>query len=179
MQSRHLPPRSLANGLWLGEVPSELRKLNFIEKLLVARYRHNYFVVSVNKGQCKLHANAIVFAQPTGKMYSVLPPPCSELNTCLAILFTGPNAPTSEELNHTPLFVRHHVVIAALKWLMEHNPEYADVVILEANLVQYSQSEVPVSIIHRRTEGDSGGDSLGVYEFDCISLTFMITTTDI
>ncbi|KAL6307532.1 hypothetical protein BKA93DRAFT_713966, partial [Sparassis latifolia] len=64
-----LPWQSLTNGLWLGDVPSELQQLNFIEKLIVAHYRHNYFVVQVNMGQRKLSANAVVFPQPVERLH--------------------------------------------------------------------------------------------------------------
>ncbi|OCH84227.1 hypothetical protein OBBRIDRAFT_741932, partial [Obba rivulosa] len=65
---RRLPQHALANGLWLGEVLECLAILNPIEKMLIARYRHNYFVVKVDKGQHKLCANAVVFPQPVARL---------------------------------------------------------------------------------------------------------------
>ena len=32
---------ALARGLWLGEIPDELQQLNFAEKLLIDKVRHN------------------------------------------------------------------------------------------------------------------------------------------
>jgi hypothetical protein len=37
------------NGLWIGNVPPVLASPNFVEKLIIARYRHNICVVRVNK----------------------------------------------------------------------------------------------------------------------------------
>jgi len=36
-----MPLFSLANGMWVGEVPEVLTSLSFAEKLLIARVRHN------------------------------------------------------------------------------------------------------------------------------------------
>src|SRR6202044_1391382 len=35
-----VPRLALANGLWLGKVPEELKSLRFVEKILIARVRH-------------------------------------------------------------------------------------------------------------------------------------------
>lgn len=37
----NIPDHALARGLWLGNVPKELSELRFVEKLLIARIRHN------------------------------------------------------------------------------------------------------------------------------------------
>jgi ferredoxin len=37
----NVPPLALARGLWLGCVPKELADLRFVEKLIIARVRHN------------------------------------------------------------------------------------------------------------------------------------------
>ena len=40
-----IPLFALANGNWLGDVPTVLSDLNFAEQLLVARVRHNHCLV--------------------------------------------------------------------------------------------------------------------------------------
>jgi hypothetical protein len=40
-----VPLFALANGNWLGEIPSVLSDLNFAEQLLVAQVRHNHCLV--------------------------------------------------------------------------------------------------------------------------------------
>ncbi|KAH6867501.1 hypothetical protein BKA70DRAFT_1063735, partial [Coprinopsis sp. MPI-PUGE-AT-0042] len=41
LRAGEIPKVSLANGLWLGQVPDVLRTLTFAEKMMVARVRHN------------------------------------------------------------------------------------------------------------------------------------------
>ncbi|WP_208346571.1 DUF6570 domain-containing protein, partial [Aetokthonos hydrillicola] len=102
LKSGKRPVLSLANGLWLGEVPIQLSRLNFVEKLLVARYRHNTCMVKVTMGQRRMAGNAVVFSQPVAKLYTKLPPPCNEMDECLTILFTGSCAPAGKDFKRTP-----------------------------------------------------------------------------
>ncbi|KAH7902809.1 hypothetical protein BJ138DRAFT_969715, partial [Hygrophoropsis aurantiaca] len=45
LQKGKTPTLSLANGLWIGEVPDQLKGLTYVEKLLIARVRHNRCIV--------------------------------------------------------------------------------------------------------------------------------------
>ena len=65
------PPLSLANSLWLGEVPSELSNLTYVEQLLISRVRHNWCIVKVASGRYKMHANAISFTNPVPKAATI------------------------------------------------------------------------------------------------------------
>ncbi|KZT08007.1 uncharacterized protein LAESUDRAFT_650128, partial [Laetiporus sulphureus 93-53] len=163
---RGLPKEALANGLWVGDIPSVLRELTFVEQMLVAKVRHNSFVVKVNKGQRKMIANTIAFAQPLEKVYSVLPPPRDELDDVLAILFTGPCRPTEEDFKRTPLLVRHAVVLAALNWLVLNHCDYAGVFISRANLATYPENEPPVTVLRRLSDGTTPAESMSVHEVD-------------
>lgn len=163
-RQRKVGRHSLANGLWLGDVPAVLSSLNFIEQLLVARYRHNVCVVRVDKGQRKMSANAIVFPQPVATVARFLPPPREELDLCLAILFTGSARPTHNDYTRTPLLVRHRNVVAALQWLQLNHSDYGDVVLSYDNLASYPENEPPVAVLHRPTDGKLGGEMLAVYE---------------
>ncbi|KAJ3473050.1 hypothetical protein NLI96_g13157 [Meripilus lineatus] len=90
LSCKNMPQIALANSLVLGEVPPELKDLSFVEKLVIAKYRHFISVIRVAKsGQRKLAGNAIVFAQPVPKFYDILPPPRDDLDDCLSVLFTG------------------------------------------------------------------------------------------
>lgn len=46
-----LPKNSLANGLWIGEVPKELQVLTWAERQLVARVKASAYLVQVNSGR--------------------------------------------------------------------------------------------------------------------------------
>ena len=45
-----IPRLALANGLWLGKMPDELKSLRFVEKLLIARVCHTCCYVKVASG---------------------------------------------------------------------------------------------------------------------------------
>ena len=93
-----VPRLALANGLWLGKIPDELKSLTFVEKLLIARVRHTCSYIKVASGMRKMKANIIAFESPIPKFYNILPPPRDDMNDVLAILFTGPCKPTPEDL---------------------------------------------------------------------------------
>ena len=107
-----LPPDSLANGLWIGEVPDALKDLSWTEKLLIARVKHNACIVKVQiSGMSKMKANVVSHSLPMPKVYSVLPPPREDLDNVLAFLYLGPNQPTTKDYKRTPMLVRRK------KWL--------------------------------------------------------------
>jgi hypothetical protein len=165
LQSSRVPRLSIANGLWLGNVPRELQRLNFAEKMLIARYRHNTCLVIVNSSfQRKMRANTICFSQPVAKFYSVLPPPKEEIAEYLAVMFTGPVLPMNEEYKCTPLIVQHRAVHKTLVWLCRHHPLYTDLEISMRNLESYSDSGTPVAIMHKVTNGEVDGRNLPVFD---------------
>ncbi|KAI0733013.1 hypothetical protein BC629DRAFT_1302069, partial [Irpex lacteus] len=159
-----VPILALANGRWLGEVPTVLSELNFMEKILVARYHHNCSIIRVHKGPCKMRANCIVFAQPVAKLLSVLPMPRDELQAIFAVLFTGSIAPTPDDFKRTPFLVRRSFVWRALLWLKTNNFEYADVQLSQANLNSYDDMSMPVSFFHQPSDNADPVESLSVHE---------------
>ncbi|KZS99864.1 uncharacterized protein LAESUDRAFT_667481, partial [Laetiporus sulphureus 93-53] len=132
----------------VGDVPVELHNLSFVEKLAIARCRHNAFIVKVDKGQCKMRVNAVVFAQPVRTFFDVLPPPQSDLDLCLAVLFTGPCQPTDDDFKCTSLLLHHMAVYAALHWLRLNHADYRDVIVFEDNLATYFERVPPMSVIY-------------------------------
>ncbi|KAI0649977.1 hypothetical protein C8Q79DRAFT_900724 [Trametes meyenii] len=121
LRKHRLPKHSLANGLWVGDVPDVLRDLTFCEKLLVSLERHNNFIAKVTMGQYKMSTNAVVFSQPVSKVYQRLPPPKADIADCLAILYVGPCKPTPKDMKRTPFIIRRNAVLKALKWLVLNN----------------------------------------------------------
>ncbi|KAI0330961.1 hypothetical protein GY45DRAFT_1353614 [Cubamyces sp. BRFM 1775] len=160
-----LPLLSLANGRWIGDVPSVLRNLSYSEELLISRFRRNYCVAHVKGGQGYLKANAILFEQPTTTIYDVLPPPREDLDGVFALIFTGSARPTNKDYERTPFLVRHRVVLSALRWLQLNHSQYADVTISEDNLARYADNEPPVTVMYRKTSGASDAEAdVGVHE---------------
>ncbi len=101
-----VPLNALCNGLWLGSVPKVLSELSFVERLLVSHIQHNSCFVKVamassgypELGSRKMISHVISFESPLAKIYDILPPPKKDIDEVLAILFTGPNKPTEEDL---------------------------------------------------------------------------------
>lgn len=100
-----IPKYALANGLWIGKVPVQLKNLSFAEQMLISRVRHNSCIVRVSSGLHKMRANIIMFENPTPLIYQALPPSIDQLDDVLAFIFTGPCKPTSKDMERTPLLV--------------------------------------------------------------------------
>jgi hypothetical protein len=160
------PPMSLANGLWLGKVPTELSCLTFVEKLLISRVRHNRCIVRVASGRYKMRANAVSFQNPIPKIYNVLPPPIKELDEVLAFIYTGPCQPTKKDLERTPLLVRRTHVGRALRWLKLNHSDYQKMEISEDNLEEYPECDVPVVIDYRQSTVNKDKEATSVHDND-------------
>lgn len=163
VKRRTLPRLSLANGLWLGEQPCELSDLTFIEKQMVARYRHNHSIVTVRGcGAAKMHCNAVVFSQPVAEFRRVLPPPRAELCELIGVLFIGPTAPTERDFARVPFLIRRQKVLAALEWLRKHHPDYVDLEISRENLGEYPEDAPPVAWCYEKGDGAPESNALAV-----------------
>jgi hypothetical protein len=161
-----LPTLALANGLWLGNIPDELSELTYAEQLLIARVRHNRCIVRVSSGMHKMTANAITFANPTPKIYDILPPPASDLDEVLAFIYTGPCKPTPADFERTPLLVRRNKVAIALNWLKLNHCDYWDLKISEENLKDYPENGIPVAIDYRHAITNKNPESTAVHDAD-------------
>ncbi|KDR64876.1 hypothetical protein GALMADRAFT_47734, partial [Galerina marginata CBS 339.88] len=152
------------SGFWIGEVPDVLKNLTYVEKLLIARVRHNRCIVKVASGRYKMRANAITFQNPVPKIYDVLPPPVKELDEVLAFIFTGPCRPTKDDIKRTPLLVRRNHVAKALNWLKLNHADYSDVGISKDNLMQYPESDCPVVIDYRESIINKDPEATSVHD---------------
>ena len=159
-----VPKLALSKNLWLGTVPDVLKKLTFVEKILVAKVRHTCAFVKVASGMRKMKANIVAFESPIQKIYNVLPPPREDLDEVLAILFTGPCRPTAEDFARTPFLVRRNSVIAALEWLRLNHSDYADIQISKENVMQYEENMPPVSIEYRERLTNKVAEGTSVFD---------------
>lgn len=168
VRQQRFPVSSLANGLWIGNIPPELAALNFVEKLLVARYWHSVCIVKIGAKheQRQYGGNAIVFSQPVAKFYHALPPPKEDLDECLAVMLTRNIQAADIDFSRTPLLVRKEVVLQALTWLKKHNRYYQDLEISYNNLNSYRSNEIPVAVLRRDTDGNVMSESPAVYDHD-------------
>ena len=161
-----MPLMALANGKWLGKVPSELSNLSFAEQLLVARVRHNCCLVRVSSGMHKMRANAISFANPMPKIYTVLPPPLEEMDEVLAFIYTGPCKPTQSDFDRTPLLVRRNKVSATLEWLKLNHCDYFDLEISYKNLNEYPEDSSPVVVDYHHSTTNKDPESTAVNDME-------------
>ena len=103
----------------------------------------------------KIIANAIMFANPTPKVYDILPPPLGEISEVLAFIYIGPCQPTLEQLKRIPLLVRRNKVAKALEWLKLNHIDYSDLEISYRNLNKYPKNSPPVIITYSESNGDT------------------------
>ena len=164
IRKNKVPRLALANNLWIGEVPKELKNLRYVEKILVAKVRHTCAYVKVASGMRKMKANVVAFESPVPKIYAMLPPPREDIDEVLAILFTGPSKPTPEDFARTPFLVRRNAVINALEWLKLNHADYADIEISNENLAQYEETMPPVSVEYRPAETNKVPEGTSVFD---------------
>ncbi|TFK77894.1 hypothetical protein K466DRAFT_579424 [Polyporus arcularius HHB13444] len=183
-----LPPDSLANGLWIGEVPPVLQDLSWTEKMLISRVKHNICTVKVHvSGMSKMKANVVSHSLPMPKIYHALPPPRDDLDEVLAFMYIGPNVPTHKEFKRTPMLVRRNKVKEALEWLKLNHEDYADLEISYENLDAYPEDEPPVVVnytMSMATNKDSEATAVndteedeGVEDGDCPFVVHGLTGT--
>ena len=168
---RHCKPKfALSKGLWIGDVPHQLKCLRYFERQLVACVQSNkcIFRVSVGgangNGLSKMIANAISFQQPVQKIYHILPPPVKDMDDVIAFIFTGPNPPTQEDFNRTPLLIRRQKVMEALEWLKLNHRDYADLEISYKNLSDYPEDVPPVVVEYRRRDTNKVVEATSVHD---------------
>lgn len=164
LRNKTIPHLSLANGLWLGEVPEVLGALNFVEKMLVGRFHHNACLVRIDMGRRRFRVNAVVFLQPIVKIRNALPPPREDIEECLAVVLMKLSILTAEDLKRMPFLVQKNVVLDALRWLQLNNSEYADLEISLENMDTYEDGSPPVAVIHRECDGVVPSESMSVFD---------------
>ena len=161
-KSSSLPPKfSLANNLWIGEVPTELSTLTFPEQLLIAHLYPRVYVFKLfpksgagpveglqrgmrgNVSTYELNAGAVA-AMVEGKL---MPRPPSVLSSLIAITYIGIGHVPKNWI-HSTFRVRRYHVSRALNWLKANNPKYyGDIVISQQQLDQLPEDDVPDEIL--------------------------------
>ncbi|KAK0215691.1 hypothetical protein IW262DRAFT_1277336 [Armillaria fumosa] len=109
-------------------------------------------------------SHIISFESPVAKIYDKLPPPKSDIDKVLAIMFTGPNQPTEDDLKHTTLLMRHCVVGNALHWLCNNHSDYRHVQISRENLNEYTDNDIPVEVIYQHSLTNKVPEGTSVFD---------------
>ncbi|KAJ7083132.1 hypothetical protein B0H15DRAFT_785155, partial [Mycena belliarum] len=143
---RSIPVRSYANGLWIGEVPEELKNLTFLEEQCIARARATKCMYKLSlgpTGQFSARGNVCILPQDTASFISAMPVPLFRLRDEICVILVGsPDTEvTHDMLKRSPLLVRREKIRTALSWLIDNNPLYAD---LDRDAVLHNSDEYPV-----------------------------------
>ncbi|KAJ7498267.1 hypothetical protein B0H11DRAFT_1714959 [Mycena galericulata] len=135
LKNNKLPPLSLANKLFLGPVPDELKNLTVIEEAMIARCRSKCWIIQLREEnqdlvlastQRGIKGHIIIYPQQPSRIAEILPPSVEEITSPVCVLFVGSSPPTPEWLrDHAkPLAVNANRVRVALQWLKTHNYLY-------------------------------------------------------
>lgn len=148
-----IPKFCPANGMWLGNVPTELQDLTIPEEKLISLYRHNSCIIklqspfhSATTAQTALKGNCITFLQNLSSVATSLPLALDDLCETLKVIFVGSQPPKRLQLKRV-LTVRKKKIVEALHWLKKHNPLYRNINIDLANIEKLPEDDVPDSIM--------------------------------
>lgn len=169
---QHMAPKlSLANNLWIGDVPYQLMELTTPEQLLIARHYPRCYIFKLFPRDYDSHlpldqlytgmaGNATLFEINTQEVVEMLcgqrmPSPVATLASVIAITFVGSKRLPVDWLKKM-FRVRRDVVYEALVWLQRNNPIYADIQIDGNRLKELPEDDVPEELlaIVRREEDD-------------------------
>lgn len=153
LSKEHIPKFSVANDMWLGEVPAELQDLTIPEEKLVSLYRHNSCVIklhspfhSATTSQAALKGNCITFLQNIPNIVTSLPLALDDLCDTIKVIFVGSRPPERIHLKKI-LTVRKKKVVGALNWLKRYNILYQNIQINMNTIAQLPEDDVPESIM--------------------------------
>lgn len=171
LRSKKTPPLSLANNMWIGDVPEEIQCLTVPEQMLIALHYPRCFVFKLfpkNRGvgdpeslQRGMVGNVTTYTQNADEVAKMLegklmPRPPRLLACVIAVSFIGLGKLPKKWLKGT-FRVRRAVVHDALRWLKANNPMYEDIEISEEALNVLPEDGIPDAILAnvRQEESDS------------------------
>lgn len=173
-KERSVPPKfSLANNLWIGRIPWELKKLTFPEQLLIAHLYPRVFVFKLypkstgytpgsatlqramrgNVSTYDLNIDAVT-AMLDGKL---MPRSLTVLSSLISVTYIGVGKLPKNWL-HSTFRVRREAVASALAWLKANNPKYyGDITISTDALQNLPEDDVPDEILSIIRQSDDIG----------------------
>ncbi|CAF1202328.1 unnamed protein product [Adineta ricciae] len=146
------PIFSVANKMWVGDVPLVLQQLTIAEEKLISLYRHNSCVIKLQSpfhhpstAQTALKGNVITFMHDMPNIVQSLPLDVDDLCDTLKIVFIGAHVPNRVQLRMI-CGVSREKIRNALLWLKENNHMYRTIPVSEANIAKLPDDDVPESI---------------------------------
>ncbi|CAF4052892.1 unnamed protein product [Adineta steineri] len=153
LSKEQIPKFSVANNMWLGDIPVELQGLTIPEEKLISLHRHNSCIIklqspfhSMATAQGALKGNCITFLQNTPKIVNSLPLKMADLCDTLKVIFIGARPPERLQLKRI-LTVRKKKIVEALRWLKKYNILYKNIDINLDNIAQLPEDDIPESIM--------------------------------
>ena len=165
LQQGIVPRMSLANDMWIGDIPFELEILTLAEKMLLARYFPVAYVVKLfpkKKGSINwdkrglnsaLRMNVSTHPLPQDEICDIMDPQSNEfpadpciLAATIAVTFVGPKGICKAGLPKW-LRVRRAKVLSALIWLKNNNPLYKDIKLNANRIAQLPEDDIPDEIL--------------------------------
>nr|GAT42479.1 predicted protein [Mycena chlorophos] len=166
-----LPKLALANNMWIGEIPFELRVLTLPEQLLISIYYPAAYIIKVypkknaahtsagedSNGKRpppaneKLRGNVSSFRLPSSQIAdmvagNMVPRPTLLLAAVIGVTFVGVGKAAMSIVPGICRVRRQHV-FDALMWLKTHNRLYENMVISQENLRALPEDDVPREIL--------------------------------
>src|ERR1700722_8524980 len=172
IKNNKLPALSLANRLYLGDIPDELADLTVVEQSVIARCRATCYIIKLKEENSHLElstsqrgfkGHVIVYPQDPSAIAQKLPPAMEEIVPPICVLFVGSNVPTEQWLKEhaKPLAVRPAKIRQALIWLRDHNRLYKDIEIDENvlhSMDEYCMPPYNIEVVSSNA-GDDGRTS--------------------
>ena len=130
------------------DLPIELKELSDAEKMLIQKYSVYVPLHHIKKGVLGFKGHVCCFPQQLESVCKTLPRLPEEVSTVKLIkTYTNSSGITANRV----FTVRKTKVLAALRWLKTHNPEYADIEIAEERLNwmgNATEMELPSTVEH-------------------------------
>lgn len=163
LKANKQPKHSLANNMWIGEVPRELKGLTLPERILIAKYYPAAYIIKLfpkqtgarNWDRAQMHnglkGNVSTYKLDPKQVVSMIdgtsfPPSPRILSATIGITFLGPKG--LPEATMPDMFrVRRRRIKEALIWLKKNNALYTDITISEENLQALPEDGVPPEIM--------------------------------
>jgi hypothetical protein len=163
LRKNRTPAMSLANGMWIRDIPLELKVLTLPERVLIARFFPAAYIVKLypkkkgarNWASSGLHSglrgNVSTYRLNTDQIAHlasshIMPPSPAILAATIGVTFVGPNNLPQKTM---PGFLRVNRtrVRVALQWLKENNPLYTNITISAERLEALPVDGVPEEIL--------------------------------
>lgn len=163
LKANKQPKFSLANDMWIGDIPNELANLTLPEKILIAKYYSAAQIIKLYPKQKNsdswdkagmhnaLKGNVSTYHLDSKQVVSMVegrkyPPNPKILSATIGVTFVGPKG-VPEKVMPYMFRVRRRRVREALVWLKANNPLYANIQICEENLASLPEDGVPEEIM--------------------------------